>query len=363
MTKTAAEVVESAMHLAGTYSLDFLTAQVLIAELNDAYRKVYDEIVESDNDYYICEYITEDNHFALPCNLYKIKTVSFLNNDGSWTPILRQPAKQYMPGYYYIENNCFHYNGTVMKPIQIRYAPQPEVITMPRESIRLSIPMRVDEWGIMDDEGADFRIDDSYYHIDFKSFTTEPTDCFRPYQPSINGTPVLIDYEAQTITDEEDNHYECMFESECHGKFTSVRFDCPYAMVSYEDGAIHLIQAGKHIEWNIEDRKGHGTRGSVAALHTDDTSLYGVIWHNARDNRYYYSSYVPDTVMSYPKNTLWKYMETSLAVILMSINGIENKYITERLLDESRRDFLNDLERDRDNVYRIGNLNQRRYYR
>lgn len=348
MIKTASEIIDSAMNLAGTYNQDFLTSQMLISELNDAYRKVYDEIAESDADYFIKEFRSDEPDFKLPCDLYKIKTVAFLRPDGRWDYIPRQPAKEFMAGHYYIENECFHFNGESNgRIIQIRYVPQPTIITAPRESIKLDIPSKIDEWGMMDDDGVYFKIDEQAYYINFSDMTANPVDTF--IEQEIDAE---IDYDEQTINGID-------FSNDCHGNFVNVCIDDPYMMISYEDGAILLFENGTSTHWNIEDKKGHGTKGIVKALHTDDTTLYGCIWQNKRNKRWYLSSYVPDTVLVYPKNTLWKYMETSLAVILMSLNGIRNDYITNELLPSARYDFLNDLQRDRANVYRIANVYRR----
>lgn len=360
ITKTAGEVLNAAQVKAQVYNIDFLDWHTATNELNNAYRQLYTEIAESDADYYIKELTIQENEFNLPEDCFLVKLVCFINTDGSWTPIQRQPNKEYIKGYYYIENNIFHYNGYPNRPILIKYVPIPQTITVPREMEDIDIPAPT-EFGKQTDRGFFFKVEDTcyYYSFDNASYEQIQEDEYKPIQDTYLRKKVNINYDEQTVyLDDED--YTDVFIDDNFGEFVNIVFDTPYFMVTYADGHIMVGNYFNKTLWNPNAKTGHETYGIIHSLKTDDTTLWGCIYED-EDGNYYRASFVPDTVMNYPSNALFNYLEVILAKLFLSINNISNQYIESELFEQTKHQFYKELIQNRSNTTQINNIYRRKH--
>lgn len=368
ITKSAGEILHGAMVKAQVYNVDFLDFHTVTNEMNNAYRQLYTEIAESDSDYYIKTAVFEDNTFTLPDDCFIIKTVSFVNTDGSRSTIDKQPPKEYIPGMYYIQNGVFHYNGDAVRPILIRYVPTPQTITVPRESEDVDIEAGATEWGKMTEKGVFYKVEDQCYYYNFNSLSSEEIteDEYKKTQNKYLGNTVDVDYENQTVTftDKygEDQDMTELFVSDMFGDFVNIVFDSPYCMISYEDGHIMVMNGYNKTLWNIKAATGHETLGEVVALKTNDKTLFGCIYIDEEDGYVYRASFVPDTVMNYPSNALFNYMEVIIARLMLSMNNIENEYIMKDLYEQVRQQFYKELRAYRSSVTQVNNRISRRTF-
>lgn len=124
---------------------------------------------------------------------------------------------------------------------------------------------------------------------------------------------------------------------------TNIQYHSPYMMVSYSDGVICIYTGFKRAVWNYNCITGHDTVGEIIALNTNDITGFGCVWHNFDDDNYYYAPFVPDTVLSYPTSALFALLEYRLAAILCSLLGMDNGYLTDKLLSEAEQNFYSTL--------------------
>ena len=352
ITKTAREVYNNAQVLSQTYNTDFLTFQSAISFINDKYRQLYDKIVNSDSDFYIEEYVIDSNDMPLPCDLYNIKTVRFLSDIGdSFTPINRCPEKSYVPGTYTITNNIFHYNGDVIRPIQIRYNPVPKTITMPFDSEEIDIDFyNVKSFGKMYKDGIYYTdSDDNKFFYDFDNRSSTVAEKY--HESDTEG--YIVDYDEQTVFDKNNNDLSDNYT--IYGKFTKIFFDDPYSMAEYEDGSIYVFTDHCGSRWNLNAVTGHNTTGNIFGLFTDDSTGFGCVYYNPRDDKLYHAPFVTDTIMSYTNNTLFYLLEVQLAILLASLNGTENEVLAQ---EESiaMEAFHQEVRQNKSGPLRVNNI-------
>ena len=348
------EIYNNASVLAGVFNTDFSTFASAINLLNTRYRMLYDQICASDSDFYIKEFIITENDTSLPSDLYNIKTVTFEDNVTDYfRSIERQPLKSYVPGTYRIENNIFHYNGEIYKPIKIRYNPVPVTLTMPFESEEITFNEDITEFGKMIDDGIYYKTSDRFYFYDFNTRTSEEIEEVDYKEKS---TDYVINIENQTVVTSDGLDLSDYFTA--LGTFNSVVFDDPYAMASYEDGSIYVFTNMNSTRWDITISTGHSTTGKVYGLSTDDSTGFGCVYYDNRKEKYYRAPFVPDTVLSFTNNTLFYLLEVELALMLMGIGGGDNKTL-EAEYSRAKEAFANEIRQNKAGPLRINNTNKR----
>lgn len=354
ITVSTGELYKQAQVLANCYNSDFMTFQSAIDLLNARYRILYDKIVQSDSDFYVHEIVFDENDFVLPDDLYNIKSVRLLSSfDDSWTPLERQPSKSYVAGTYNITNNVFHYNGQLNKKVQIRYNPMPKTLTMPFASEEIIFDVEPESFGKMYDDGIYYTGTDQKKY--FYNFGTKSSSEAENYKEYVN--PYEIDYEAQTVVNEDGEDISDYFTA--YGTFNAIYVDEDYAMASYDDGKIYVFTCLDGTEWNIKVSTGHSTKGKIFGLHTDDTTGYGCIFYDYRDDKYYRAPFVTDTVLSFSNNTLFYLLEVELGILLSNIAGTE---MAESLTNEEGRAtdaFYNEIRQNKAGALRVNNVTSR----
>lgn len=363
ITKTALELIEGAKAKAGVFNCDFLNFLTLTNELNNAYREVYTEVARSDSDFFVKGIISNEKSLPLPHDLFMIKTVAFVNTDGTWSQIQPSPVNQSLAGHYRIEDGFFHYIGEPNRPIMIRYIPTPVTITCPRESEEINIE-KPDEYGRMTEKGFFYKRDDKCYYYSFDSLEEEEIDEseYKGQRTTFLGKTITVDYEEQTIIanegEEDEEDWSEVFKPE-DKDFIEITFASPYAFVTYEDNSIWVFSQFQGTLWNIKQATGHATLGKVHTVFTNDKTLFGVVYED-EDGELWRASFVPDTIMNYPSNALFNYLEVILARLFLSMNGMENPYIQKELYEQVKWQFFNELKLDHNAVGRITNTWSRR---
>lgn len=340
ITKTAKEIYRNAQSLAQTFATDYESFEFATDYINTLYRELYDYIVASPMDYYVHKQTISKNDTELNDDVYQIKSVRVLSKvDNSFQTIQRQPSNTYVAGTYTIEDNKLHYNGDLTNPIEVRYAPQPLTITMPFDRQEMSV--NPDEVGKMLDDGIYYKENGNELFYDFKSQTSTSASSYKE-APSTDKPDYVEDQES------------------VYGEATAWFEDEDYTVASYKDGTILIFQNGTPAIWNINASTGHSTKGTVYGLRTDDTTGYGLVYYDNRDEAYYYAPFVPDTVMSYPTNTFFHLMELRLAIMLASLNNLDTQYLSneERKAEQT---FASELRKDRQTL-RVNNIYSKRGY-
>ena len=350
ITVTTGELYKQAQILANTYNSDFMTFQSAVDLLNARYRILYDKIIQSDSDFYVKEVTFTDNDYVLPDELYNIKSVRLLSSfDNSFVPIERQPSKSYVAGTYTIENNVFHYNGQLNKTVQIRYNPEPLTLTMPFASEEMTLEGDIKEFGKMYDDGVYYMTTDNReWFYNFGTKTSTEAENYKAYE-----SPYTIDYEAQTVKDGEDDISDYFT---CYGTFNAIYVDEDYAMASYEDGRIYVFTDLDGTEWNIKASTGHSTKGKIYGLHTDDSTGFGCIFYDSRDDKYYRAPFVTDTILSFTNNTLFYLLEVELAIMLSNMAGTG---MSDSLANEEGKAmdaFHNEIRQNKAGPLRVNNV-------
>lgn len=363
ITKTAGELIEGAKAKAGVFNCDFLNFLTLTNELNNAYREVYTEVARSDSDYFVKGAIFNSGDFELPFDLFMIKTVAFVNTDGTWSQIQPCPVNQSIEGHYRIEDRIFHYIGVPNRPILIRYIPTPQTITCPRESEEINID-KPEEYGAMTEKGFYFTRDEKYWYYSFESLQEEEIteEEYKGQRTTYLGKTITVDYEEQTIIanegEEDEEDWTNIFKPEdLDIKF--ITFSSPYAFVTYSDNSIWVFSQFCGTKWNIKQSTGHATLGIIHTAWTNDRTLFGVVYED-EDGYLWRASFVPDTVMNYPSNALFNYLEVILARLFLAMNGMENAYVQKELYEQVKFQFYNELKLDHNAVGRIRNVVRRR---
>lgn len=360
MVKLSSEIISGALMKAGVYNVDFLTALTLTNALNDSYRQAYSMIAASSSDYRIKELTLEadeDGLYSLPIDCSLVKTIKRRGNI-----ISRCPPKEEVSGTYKISNSRIKIYDDAESTIDITYVPVPETITTPAQSIELNINWNtVTQWGKMTSKGVYFKsaeFGESYYNFETKqiepaSFIEASAD-YNGYKLVWDAQSILLMDGAEVVADYSDD-YQII-----GNDFTAVVVDDPYAMISYADGTIIVAQFDRwQTIWNIKAKTGHATKGKVGALKTNDSTLYGCIFEDKDEQRYYLASFVPDTALNYPNNTLFTLMEAELAVLAASINGQLDIGWLKDYRDEAREQFIKELKQDSIMPIRISNLRRR----
>lgn len=141
---------------------------------------------------------------------------------------------------------------------------------------------------------------------------------------------------------------------------TNLQMHSPYMIVSYSDGLILIFTGWRRAVWNYNVVFGHETYGEIVALRTDDITGKGCVWLNYDDNKYYYCSFVPDTVLEYPTSALFTLMTYRLAAQLTNLLEKPNEYLIKQLIPEAEAQFFKTLSYGQASAVRINNYRGRR---
>lgn len=315
---TASDIVKQAKWFSNTTNSPLTDFYINTNILSSIYKDLYLDIIGNSNQF-ITTVETSANEFELS-DVYKIAWVG----DKNGNEILRSTLRTRQTGGYYIENNILHLPAGNKV---IKYSTLPQTITCPDipEVVELeSYPALMSNAGIEED-----------YTI-----TTE-SKFFHGETIDFSNLPDWLDKPNTTIK--------------------NVNVSDPYIFVSYTDGSVRLYDDSySFTDWNPNIAKGKRFDGYVLAFTSDDSTGKGVLYYDNLKKQYFYGSFVPDTVLAYPNNTLYQLMIYKLAAILASMVGLDNPYLVNNLLPEAERKFYQSISKG--SASRVANIYGGRAY-
>lgn len=363
---TAREILRMAQFLANTRTSDNLDFEFATNLLNSLYREIYQQVAEN-GDSYIKFLQIGENGVPLPDDCYEILAVYNGDTDKGGL-ISRAPQHEFVPGQWRIVNNALYIDGASPKyPVWIKYITMPPTLTVPNDSIQVEFAEMPEAFGRMTGRYVYYSGAEGFHRYDLEKFEDEEIE-EADYKAALPLT-----YKEWTLTfNYLDQHLEAVNSDGTIEDWTdlvardgvtvvNIVTDSPYMMISYSDGLVYVFTDLLGVNWNIKQITGHDTLGIIKAMRTDDRTGRGCIYLDADDDEYYYASFVPDTILSYPDNTFMQYLQYKLAVALMGQNGIDNPAVTDQLNDAELQ-FYKTLAKH-NNIQRMTNVTGRRWYR
>lgn len=365
ITCTAKELLRMAQYLSNTRTSDNLSFEFATNLLNATYRELYQQVAENGDSYTKFLEIGE-NGSPLPNDCYEV-LAAYSGNVEEGGIIDRAPQHQFVPGQWRIVNGCFYIDGRQPQfPVWIKYVTMPPTLTVPNESVLLEFAEDPVTFGRMTRQYIYYQGTDDYHRYDLDSYADEVIDAgdykaalaltYREWTLTLSGQTLT----AVSSLDGTTEDWSDLVARE-DVTITKIVTDSPYMMVSYSDGLVYVFTDLLGVCWNVKQITGHDTLGEVVALKTDDRTGRGCIFFDAEDEEYYYASFVPDTILSYPDNTFMQLLQYKLAVALMGQNGMDNPSVTEQM-DAAELQFYKTLSKH-GNVQRVVNVTGRRWYR
>lgn len=371
--KSAREIIQNATTLANARNTSFIDFPLATNLLNIEYRRLYDDVVTNSLDF-VTEIKLEAEETILPEDCYHVISVI----DGNGDALLRQPVlnERDVRGFC-IQNGVLktkQYKGAVL-----RYSPIPDTITAPDkaeeitdETVLNSIPT---DGGIYNVEG------DDVFSLTFTAHTgTTITKDTKTYQCFNYCGGILVIHKTNNKLDEaywadttnnladivapEFDVYEAFHLTTSSGDFVPVNIQVsdPYIICTYLSNiynkTMYIFTGFDKTVWNYNIIKGKPTYGTIVAFTANDNTGKGVVWHDETSDKYYYCSFVPDTILSYPTSVLFTLLEYRLAAQIVGLTGMENNYLTEKLIPEAEIQFYKTLSFGNTSS-RINNVNRR----
>jgi len=142
--RRASEIIRLALTMSQINNTDALSWRDKIDMLNQSYIRLYTDLNNSGDLYYSKEIVFDsltnedgqrDNRIKLPKDFWKLLTLGYRSNiRGDIIPIERAPnSGQYFSGYKIINNEVLFDNFFTPGLLVLRYIPQPQTITYPRQ--------------------------------------------------------------------------------------------------------------------------------------------------------------------------------------------------------------------------------------
>lgn len=356
ITVTAKEIIRQAKwygNLRNSNTSDFETCNSV---LNNEFHRLYNDIVR-ETDEFVDSFDFDGRETELPPNCMYVIGVYYkgYNND-SLSPIAASPRGQFIPNEYKVENNTIRIIGSKQGTYTVRYVAMPPTITAPDENELLN---EIDSDFILskDDTTFYYKKDDAWYVYDTETKESveveEAPETTRTY--TYGNYTISCDYENRIFDVPDEFKREDL-------EIIWADFDWPYAAITYSDYSVWIYTGFNGTEWNVFNTSGHTTRGIAWTLRTDDTTGKGIVFTNNRDNKIYWCSFVPDTVLSYPQQIFFQLLEYRIASTLAAIIGQNATYVNEVLIPQAETMFYDSIKKDHFLPTRILNMQKRARY-
>jgi len=363
ITKTCKEIIKAARWLGHVQNSDFSDFEISTGLLNDEYLQLYKEISETGNFY--SSYVDfTGSEYELPNDCYRVLGVYRKYDEKHLEPLSPSSSKQFIDGTYKIENNVVKIiNETGNHSYSIKYSVVPITLTAPDDDEEMnfgSATVTIDNatWLGMNDDYVSFVVNGnaSTYSFKKKSVVTgvSPVSKSNYYLGGSvsfsSGTVTFTDRDGNTTDITEDLKVNSALEIE------SIVVSDPYIFVNYTDNHIAIFDGDSVTEWTHLECKGKTTLGKIVAAWTNSETGRGVVFYNYYDSTFYYSSFVPDTILSYPNNEFYSLLEYRLGALLASMVGLENNYLVAEKLPQVEQQFYDTLRKDSVPATRINNV-------
>lgn len=359
ITKTASEIIEAAKWLGQVGSSDFSTFEIATGLLNDEYLQLYKEISETGNFYTKYVYFN-GNICELPSDCYRVLGVYKVVNEAKYA-LTPSASKQFIDGTYKIENNAVQIIGTIWNSQKfcVKYSVIPQTLTAPDKDVDTGLTKgsATYTWNAMTDDGVYYVVNGVAKYLDFGTMASEDkvqvaaSDYFMGGHLTFSAGKIL--FNGNDVTDE-------IFPNMPTGlTIDSIAVSDPYCFVNLSDGHIAIVEydPGSDVwgttEWIHLEARGKTTLGKIVAAWTNSKTGRGVIYYNQYDDKYYYASFVPDTVLSYPNQEFYSLLEYRLGALLASMIGLPVSYLSEVLIPRAEQQFYDTLRKDSYQATRI----------
>ena len=341
VTKTSREIIRNAKTLANADNSDFTDFFLNTTLLNNAYREAYDILTMNSLSFIDRIEVTEDT--ILPWDCYCIISVE----DRNGMPIQQNSLVGNDGSGWSVENGKFIYpknRANKASALVITYSTIPATLTAPDKIIRIEDPTPED-------------YDVNYpYRVEYDGTTYSMTKSTKPQL--FMGGELDWDISNQTFTWKGLDFYDYISRQDDNGNdipFKNVQVHSPYMAITYDDNKLFIFTGWRGTEYNYDCIFGHETFCEAIAMTTDDTTGYGLIIK--KEGSFYYAPFVPDTILSYPNNTLFAFLEYRIAFQIASLLNVNVDFITKELT-RAEDNFYKNIGYS-NNVHRMNNFNTR----
>lgn len=359
ITKTASEIIDAAKWLGQVGNSDFSSFEIATGLLNDEYLQLYKEISETGNFYTNYIYFN-GNICELPSDCYRVLGVYKVVGENKY-PLTPSSSKQFIDGTYKVENNTVQVIGTIWNSSKycVKYSVIPVTLTAPDKDIDTGLTKgsTTYQWNAMTEDGVYYVANGTAKYLDFTTMTSEgktqvaASDYFMGGHLTFSAGKIY--YNSVDVTDD-------IFPNMPAGlTVDSIAVSDPYCFVNLSDGHIAIVEYDPAsdvwgaTEWIHLETKGKTTLGKIVAAWTNSKTGRGVIFYNQYDDKFYYASFVPDTILSYPNQEFYSLLEYRLGATLASMVGLDNSYLTEVLIPRAEQQFYDTLRKDSYQAQRI----------
>lgn len=319
--RTAKELIKNARYLAGLRNSDITDFYTNTLLLNNAYTTVYIDAIQHGDVFQ--NQVDLESGDSLPANCFQINRVTL--NGADFTD-------------YYIRNNKVYTD--VKKPLTIVYSTTPATLTAPDKMVKLDISATD---LLLTDDYLYYTNNNTYYKLDLDTLeSTETTKYTVPTSYSFCGKTLTLK-NSQVVDTDGNIYYEDVSYFNVSGS---------YAFVSYMDSTIKIYyDLFNYADFNYNISKGRQTKGCILSSCVDESTGKGVIYKDT-DNNIFYASFVPDTVLEWPNNTLYQLIEYKLAIILLGLVGLDSSAIEKQYKDLLTY-FYKTVNVDNSKTYRV----------
>lgn len=354
MQKTALELIKQATKLANAQNSQAFDFQFKVQLLNNVYANVYNDLCGLSN--YFIKYFDFEKEADLPPDCNKVLMVFRGSRDNPY--ILSQSSQNnFIPGDYYIENNTIRVIDSNPVKVTVKYSTLPLILTAPDEPKKLDLydPL---QYLNQDDDYLYYRSgDNKYFKYSFEDMSN--TEITLSDVPATNhtfnnrtlavgktsGYVSSVTWNGHDVTDyfkAWDNNTGDLIRP------TDIVCDNTHIAITYENGDIYVMTADwEKVQINPYLCKGRYFKGTAVTICGDDETGKGMVC--VVNNQPYLLSFVPDTVLEYPENVFFEYIEDLFAVQLQGLIGINNDALQTKLTNDEQA-FYGSLLRSQQGV-------------
>jgi len=362
MRKSAKEIISSAKQLAQATNSNAFSFQFLTSLLNNCYSNVYNDIVSYSN-YFVKYFEFTGNEADLPADCNKVLSV-FTGSEKNPHIITQSSTNNYIPGTYIIENNTIKIYGVSGK-FYVKYSNIPEILTAPDEPELITLTNY--------QELVSAKVYYDYATKTHKIFYVAPNDVFHIYdiENQTDETVETAPYTGPSTFRNKDLTYDALGTEDYkvtwnEGDITEyfaaydqdtgeeiypafIYHDNSRIAITYTNNDIYVMDTSwNKVLINPYISQGRYFKGTAFAIYTDDTIGKYLLVRDENAN-FFLCSYVPDTIIEFPNNVYFDYLEDLIAVQLQGQIGVQNDALQTKLTNDEMS-FYNSLQKGQQGV-------------
>ena len=364
MQKTSLELIKQATKLANCQNSEAFDFAFKVQLLNNVYTNIYNDLTGYSN--YFIRYFTFEKESDLPPDCNKVMMVFRGSKDNPF--ILSQSSpNNFIPGDYIIENNTIRVIDKLAGEVTVKYSAIPLLLTAPEEPKEIEL-ITPDEFLFQDDDYLYYlSTDTKYYKYSFEDKTNEEVlesdvpvfdHLFNNNYLTVTENDGIITQVLWNATDVTD--YFSAYDNNTGASIRPVKmvWDNTHIAITYENNDVYVMTADwNKVQINPFLIKGRYFKAEAVSIFADDEKGTGLICKF--NNKYWFMSFVPDTVLEYPENVFFEYIEDLFAVQLQGLVGINNDALQTKLTNDEQA-FYSSLQRSQQGI-RI--KNESNYYK